>query len=407
MISRLLSWAALLLFIAVVCGLAWFYRPWSPFSPARVLQGRDADERVSIYRAMHTYFPYREVRGADEPTRLPRADAQLMPSRITYSYRGASRSLRDYAEVYDITGMMVLKEGQIVLEQYWRGETPDDPHASWSVTKSFVATLVGTALHQGRIKSLNENVETYAPEYAGTDYGTTSIRDVIEMSSGIEFVEDYEDRGSDIRKLFFDTFILNRDIDKQMMRLKRSRPAGTDFQYISPNSIVLAAVVRGAYDGQPLSEVVSEQIFQPLGMVGGTWNTDRNSETAKELAYCCLNMPLSDYAKFGQFYIDGGRVNGLQLVPEGWPDFVGTPPSPSHRVDDRAGRDYVDYGRHFWVHEPSNGVFMAMGYNGQFIWIDPSRRIVIAVTSADAKYPGENEEWMPMLRAVAAAADTI
>lgn len=402
----LIGLGTLIVGLAVVFA-GWFYRPWSEYSPAEVLEWRDMDDRVPAYRAMKDVFPSREIPSSPNVVTLPR---DLHELDIRYTYNGFERTLEDYAADYDITGLMLVKDDKVVFEKYWRGETADDLHTSWSVAKSFIATLIGVAIKEGKIESLDDPAEKYAPIYTGTDYGRTSIRHLLMMSSGIEFNEDYEVIGSDIRKLFFNTFILNKDIDKFVRAYQRNREPGTDFEYQSPNTSVLGAVISGAYGGTPLATLAGEKIFAPAGMQGGNWLLDRNTDKGKELAYCCINIRLEDYAKFGLLYMNEGLgVQGEQVLPEGWGEFVGTAPDAAHMEDVIAQGGQYGYGHHFWVPQNADGAFFAAGYNAQFVWIDPKRRIVLAMTSADTKYPDTNKETHSLhwaaVNAAAALAD--
>lgn len=396
----LLGVVGALVLVAVAAAL-WFYRPWSDYAPSDVLAWRNMDSRVEAYRTMDQVFPSREIPASHSPVDLPR---NLQPLKIQYTYNGKVRTLDDYARDYDITGLMVVKDGEVVFEQYWRGETAEDRHTSWSVAKSFIATLVGVALKEGKIDSLDDPAGKYAPIYQGTDYGDISIENLLTMSSGIDFNENYEETGSDIRKLFFDTFVLHKDIDKFVRGYHQNRPAGQDFDYLSPNTSVLGAVISGAYGGKTLSSLVGEKIADPMGMAEGSWLLDRNAKNGKELAYCCINLRLEDFAKFGMLYANEGLVGGEQLLPPGWGTYVGTPPGPTHMEDLIKKGALYGYGHHFWVPQHAEGAFFAAGYNAQFVWIDPRRNIVLAMTSADRKYPAENREAHSLHRAAVEAA---
>lgn len=390
--------AAIVLGIVVVTFLAWFYRPWAPYSPAGVWEGRNAEDRTAFYRSMAEVFPNREIPGAANPVRLPR---DIRGLNISYQYEGEERTIADYAREHDITGLMLVKDGRVVLEEYWHGETADDLHTSWSVAKSVVATLIGMGIKDGLIDSVDDPVEKYAPVYKGTAVGETSIRHMLMMSSGLDFKEDYEVVGSDMRKLFFNVFFLNRDVDKFVRRYDRAREAGSDFVYQSPNSIALAAVVRGAY-GENLATIAQQKLFEPLGLEGGNWLLDRNAKDGKELGYCCLNIRLEDYAKLGLFVMNGGHAKGKDMLPDDWIHFIRTPPQATHQPD--AETNKFGYGHHFWIPAREETVFAMAGYNGQVVWMDPSRGVVGVMTGADRTYPGVNHEFAYMMGAALDAA---
>ena len=404
MIKKLFLGVLALVLLAAIGAALWWFRPWSEYSPAETIRLATARDRTESFRAMEATYPFRRIEGARTLYVFPEGP------RLTdtgYVWEGARRTLDDYAEDWTITGLMVVSDGEKVLERYFRGETPDSRHTSWSVAKSVTATMIGHALMEGRIDSLDDPVAAYAPEYEGTDYGRTSLRHLLMMSSGIDFEEEYERRDGDARRLFLDTFLFNRDIDGSLAKLTRNREPGRDHDYISPNSAVLAAVVRGVNGGRPLAEIAQEQVFEPLGMRSGTWLLDRRG--GKELGYCCLQVTLEDYAKLGQLYLQGGVVGRTRVVPADWPAFVSTPPQASHEPADSldaAAEIMRGYGHHFWIpparrSTEDGGEYYMAGYNGQIVWIDPTRDVVIAMTSADPDFALKKPEWIAMFRALA------
>ena len=400
--KKILLGTLALVVIAAAAAVAWWFRPWSEYSPAETIRLATSRDRVESFRSMEDTYPYRPVEGAETRYVFPRAAGEIGTE---YQWQGRRRTLDDYAEDWVITGLMLVQGGEVVLERYFRGETPESRHTSWSVAKSVVATLTGRALMEGRIESLDDRVADYAPEYEGTAYGETSIRHLLEMSSGIDFEEEYERADGDARRLFLDTMIFNKDIDGSLAKLERDRAPGQDHHYISPNSAVLAAVVRGAYGEETLTPILEDKLFRPLGMASATWLLDRRG--GKELGYCCLQATLEDYAKLGQLYLQGGVVGTERVVPADWPRFVSTPPRESHVPDDTLeagiGRGY---GHHFWLppaRRPSamSGEYFMAGYNGQIVWIDPANDVVIAMTSADPDFVSKSPEWIAMFRALA------
>jgi CubicO group peptidase (beta-lactamase class C family) len=206
------------------------------------------------------------------------------------------------------------------------------------------------------------------------------------MSSGIKFDENYVSDNSDIRPFFFDSFILGKDPDSLLRKFTQDRPEFSDFHYISSNSHVLSAVVRGVYQ-KPLAKIVSEKIWQPLGMeADATWLKHRNDDRGQALGYCCLNARLRDYGRFGQFYLEAiqGQGIGVDMLSREWLQSLPKPASEKHQVgsENYAGRGYS---QHFWLPQ-TDGVFFASGIYGQTIWVDSDRNLVIVKTSADQQY---------------------
>ena len=387
---------AIVVLALAVAGASWWFRPWSDYSPSEVYAFSRAEDRTVPYRMMETIYPHRTIAPSPLHEQLPVAATGLDPMGVTPE-DGRTIGFDAFAGERTTTGLIVLSDGEIVLERYFNGETADDRHTSWSVAKSVVATLIGTALMEGRIASVDDRAETYAAEYLGVPYGETSIRDLLAMASGIDFDEDYEVEGSDIRRLFFGTFFWNRDVDDIVREHGRERPAGETFDYISANTAVLAAVLRGAYD-RPLADIAGEKLLDPIGSQGGTWLTDRQGGGGKELGYCCLQLNLRDFARLGQLYVDAGMANGVRVIPEEWVEFVATPPTPDHEpgTDGRFG-----YGHHFWLPPDADGELMMRGYDGQVVWMDLERDVVVAMTSADRDYSARLGGFLAMARAIA------
>ena len=389
----------LLVVALAVVAAGWWFRPWSDYSPSEVYAFSRTADRTVPYRIMHEVYPYREIAAAPDHTPLPRVSEPLDGEAIVLA-DARTTSLSAYAEANNATGFMVLSGGEVVLEEYFNGERATDRHTSWSIAKSVVATLIGRALMEGRIDSLDDPAATYALEYAGTPYGDVSLRHLLMMSSGIDFDEDYEVDGSDIRRLFFGTFFWNRDVDDIVREHGPDGPAGERFDYISSNTAVLAAALRGIYDA-PLADVAAEKLFVPIGAGGGSWLTDRPD--GKELGYCCIKLALEDFARLGQLYLDGGLApNGERIVPEDWVAFVSTPPTPDHEPS--GGRH--GYGHHFWLPPDAEGEFTMSGFNGQVVWIDLPNDAVVVMTGADRSWPAARPDFVAIARALARAAAT-
>ena len=399
----LLSFIVLLLIVSSL----WYFRPWSDHSPSKIAAFQNPANAAENFRNMEATFPSRPIsKGAE--TRL--FEEQLDRLELTYFHAGQEKSLEQFLSESSTTGLLVIKNGVIRHEQYRLGSDQESLFTSWSVAKSFVATAIAMALQEGRINSLDDPAEKYAPQYAGSDFGSSSLRSLLTMSTGVDFNEDYVSDDSDIRPFFFNTFILGKNPDDLLLPFKRSRNAFTDFHYISPNTQVLSAVLRGIYK-QPLANVMSEKIWQPLAMESNaSWLQHRAGKQGQALGYCCLNARLRDYGRFGQFYLDTahGKGIGTQLLPPWWVDSLSKPASTIHQADGEryAGRGY-NY--HFWIPPKAissqQQIFSASGVYGQYIWIDPSRNTVIVKTSADHDFLTRYEESMTVLTAILAYYD--
>ena len=399
MVLRILGGFLLLVVLALTIAAAWFFRPWSDYSPAGYNAAGDPDRLIELSQDMGSVFPYRTI-SATAPDPLTR---NLQTFDIAYEWDGETRSLDRYLTESTSLGLIVLHRGEMVFETYRNGAGPQSPLTTWSVGKSFVASLIAIALQEGRIESLDQLLEDFVPEFAGTDYGNTSLRHLLMMSSGIDFVEDYSAEDSDIRRLFFNAFIFERNIDEMIMEFERDTPAGTELDYISSNTQALAAVVRAIY-GQPLAQIVQDKIWTPLQMEGdANWSQNVPGEDGIAVGYCCLNAQLADFARFGQWYLQDGVWEGERLLPEGWVQQATRPNAPFQEPGPDAIYAPRGYGLHFWIPDNPQGEYYAAGIYGQYIWVDERREVVIARFAADPVWGGRTEETYAAFRAIAEA----
>lgn len=289
--------------------------------------------------------------------------------------KGAPMTLPDGADAWmsdrNVTALIVLKDGQIRHEGYYLGTTPEDRRISWSIAKSFVAALFGTVLADGAIGSIDDPLVRYAPALAGSAYDGVSIRDVLTMSSGVTFNEDYLDFNSDINRMGR-VLALGQSMDGFAAGLTaRDATPGQRWQYVSIDTHIVGMVIRGA-TGRTLPDLLSDRIIRPLGLeVTPLYLTDGDGTA---FALGGLNMISRDYARFGQMIAQGGQWQGRQIVPADWVAAMTRRQAPGG----------AGYGFQWWIpDDAAPGEVMARGIYGQYIWIDNARDIVIVVNAAD------------------------
>ena len=393
-----------LVILSVAGFMAWYYQPWSRYSPAKVAALQDPQNYRVIFQNFDDYLPARTVSASATPRAL---ETDIKPMFDSFTFKGDTISVSDFHAMGESSAIVVLKDGVVVHEDYFNGADAATRNTSWSVAKSVVATAIFMALEEGRIKSLDDKAEVYAPQYKGTDFGNSSLRSLLAMSTGMLFDEDYNKPKSDIRNFFFDAFIARKDVDSLLFPYGRNREEFADFQYISPNSQVLSAVLRGIY-GKPLASIVTEKVWQPLGMADdAVWAMHRPGEKGVAMGYCCLNATAKDYARFGQFWMETVKGEGLGTIvlPDEAATFVTVPPTDDHKPDTGkyGGRGYT---HHFWL--PPSGdnqspeqEFFAAGVYGQYIWIDAARGIVIARNAADPAWGKKGRLTFALFREIA------
>lgn len=357
----------------------------------------EPDLAVNTFRNIHRLFPSRVIEAGDAPSELPVAEEQM--DNVRMEVNGRRYDIYDFLAGNSVTGMIVLKDGEVAYETYQRGNTAETRWMSMSIAKSITSTLVGAAIHDGYIESLDSQVVEFVPALEGSAYDGVSVRDVLMMSSGVQWNETYTDPESDRRDL------LRAQIAQEpggamevMAALPRAADPGSLNNYSTGETQVLGEIVYGAV-GRPLAEYLSEQIWVPYGMeADATWWLD--SPDGVEIGGSGLSATLRDFARFGQFFLEGGVINGEQVLPDGWVEEASTPKTLSNG-------DPLDYGYMWWTGWTeaaiADGAFMAIGIQGQAIYINPARNVVIAVTAAQSKPTGqENISYLDYFDAIAA-----
>ncbi len=342
----------------------------------------DPEKITENFRSSAAKFPHRTVE-TSETWQFTRAEQPLtLPE--TFTYRDKEHSFQDLLNQSGTTGLIIIKDDTILYENYFQGEQEDDRHSMFSVTKSFVSALFGITLEQGLIESIEDPVTKYLPELNGSGYEGVKIRDVLTMSSGVLFNEDYGDLMSDVNRMSM-TIATKGSLNEFAASLGREREPGTYNHYVSVDTHVLGMIITRV-TGRTLTDLLIEKIWQPVGMeYESIWMIDGEG---MEVAMGGLQVALRDMARFGRLYMHGGNWNGTQLVPESWVKASVTPDAP-HLMPgaDNPGSDTAfGYGFQWWVPEHPRGDFMAVGIYDQFIYIDPTTGVIIAKTSANKKF---------------------
>lgn len=292
-------------------------------------------------------------------------------TQVSYTYKGHTRTVAQYLRTTETDAVVVLHDGRLVAESFANGYSATQPHQPWSVTKSFVSTLVGIALDEGRIASLADPIERYIPELAPTAWAGTTIRNILEMESGMEWDEGTADlkRNTQVlqwRDVWLD-YVSNgkagRDRNEFLMSLRRLAPQGTEFAYNSGNTQVLAWLVESVY-GRSFTDIISEKLWQPMGMeADASIISDRHG---RAIASQGLYSVAYDLARFGQLFLNGGRTpDGRQIVSEAWVREATNLRGPENMSDG-------EYAYQWWNNPADPTGFRASGFQGQFISVSPS-----------------------------------
>lgn len=279
----------------------------------------------------------------------------------------ADADLDAFIRAQNVAGVIVLQDGRIRLERYARGYGPEGRWTSFSVAKSFTSTLVGAAIKDGYIKSVQEPVTKYIPELAGSGYDGVTIQQLLTMTSGVKWNEDYTDVKSDVARMFLEPVPAGEDPTVHYMKnLPRETAPGSKWVYKTGETNLIGVLVMRA-TGKPLATYLSEKVWKPYGMEQDAfWMVD---PAGHEVSGCCLSVSLRDYARMGQFVLEGGKG----AVPTGW--FAES--TGAHADIGAPGRGY---GYQWWTYP--QGRFGAQGIFGQTIRVDPRTRTVIVVSAA-------------------------
>ncbi len=337
-------------------------------------------EQVENFRQLSTIYPVRVVRRSTRPKTFAHGAAFVLPA--SFAYGDAMIDTESFLNAVDTTGLLILKDGNIVFEDYWRGNDATTQSISWSVVKSFVSALVGIAVGEGAIASVEDPVTKYAPDLAGSAYDGVRLKDVLQMSSGARWNEDYSDPSSDINR-FAGLMTDGASLDAFAATLQPELTPGTFNRYNSTDTHVLGLVVRKA-TGRSLSEYLHDKLWEPLGMEADAFFIV--DSCGAEMAAGGLNAVLRDFAKLGQLYLQKGEWDGRQVVPEQWVHDSVTPDAPHLMPGPRPTALLPwGYGYQWWVPDTS-GAFSAIGIYNQFVFVHPGAKVVIAKTSAHRNY---------------------
>jgi len=292
-----------------------------------------------------------------------------------------------YMQTQRRSALLIVQDGKLRLERYGLGFDGSGRWTSFSVAKSFTSTLVGAALRDGAIRSMDDKISDYIVDMKGSAYDDVSVRQLLTMTSGVAWNEDYDDPDSDVAR--FNNYKPEPGMDAlvdYMRKLPRAAPAGTRWHYSTGETNLIGILVIAA-TGKPLAQYLQEKIWQPVGMEQqATWLLNK---TGHEISGCCLQASPRDYARFGQFILDGAQVDGQSIVPEGWLE------QATHKQAD-IGVPGQGYGYQWWTYD--DGSFAARGIFGQGILIDPQRALVVVSTgdwptASGAEYKARREAF--------------
>ena len=332
---------------------------------------------VGAFSHFDQLFEGRVVGRAATPSPLTRAPAERP---LRYRSGVSTLTLEDYLARNPTTGLLIARGDTILVERYQYARNDRHRLTSFSMAKTVTAMLIGVAIAEGHIRSVDDLAATYVPGLADTEYGRTSLRDLLQMSSGVHFSENYSGR-DDSSRLFIETVVQDSagGVEAVKPYNQRDWPSGTMFSYASVETQVLGLVLRGAV-GRPVTDYLREKIWEPMGAeADATWLIDRSGQ---EVTFCCLNAVLRDYARLGLLLAHDGNWRGRQLIPVTWINEATRVRDDQPHLRPGTARRFLGYGYQVWILPGERRMFALLGAYGQAIFVDPSSRLVMVHTAA-------------------------
>jgi len=306
-------------------------------------------------------FPKRELKTNDNKFYFETAKNQEISKKISFDKEFSS--FEEYLEKNKTVAFLIIKNDTIQYENYFKGYDETSIVASFSMAKSVLSILVGCAINDGLIKSVDEPVTNYIPELKENGFDKVTIEHLLQMTSGLDFNESYYNPFGDAA-----TYYYGRNLRKSIGKAKLKREPGTSFEYVSGSPQILGLVLEKALKDKTITEYLQEKIWSQIGMeYNASWSIDKK-KNGLEKTFCCINARTRDFAKIGRLYLNNGNWNGKQIVPETWV-------KQSTRVDTENGS--ASYYQYQWWLPTLSGDYMAEGILGQFIYVNPDKNLII------------------------------
>ena len=339
------------------------------------------EEQYENLNRFYKFIDSSTLSPSSNPLNFKSSKTISLPS--SFNFNDAVIGAENFLQRTDTSALLILQNGRIRFEKYWLTGGENVQWMSMSVAKSFISALVGIAIRDGHINNIEEAISDYVPELKNSPYNNVRIKDVLQMSSGASWNEDYSDPESDINR-WAKIFALGGSFDEFIQTLSDDFKPGTRNRYNSMDTQALGMLVNRA-TGKTITNYMTEMLWHPMGASNeGYWLLDSEG---MEMAFAGLNITARDYAKFGELYRLDGKLNGQQIVPKSWVKDSITPDGPHLTPGDNPLSDYpLGYGYQWWVPEGDKGEFMAIGVYNQMIYVAPESNMVIVKLSANSSY---------------------
>ncbi len=325
-------------------------------------------------------FPERMLQASPNPFIFYSKTSQVFPQSITYN--GKTDRLNKFLSEENTLAFMVIRNDTVLYENYFHDKDETTIVPSFSMAKSFTSALIGCAIADGLIQSVEEPVTNYIPELKKNGFDKVKIKHVLQMTTGLKFNENYINPFGEVASFYY-----GQKLRKRVLKLKLAYEPGTKFEYKSGNTELLGLVLERALKGKTITAYLQEKIWTPLQMeFDASWSIDQ-AKNGLEKTFCCINARARDFAKFGKLYLNKGNYNGKQLIPADWVE------QSTHADQTEGGSSFYKY--QWWLEK--NGDYRAQGFLGQYIYVCPKKNIIIVKLS---KNEGENIWWSDVFKTI-------
>ena len=365
------------------------------------------EEQYENFNRMAEMFPHVTMTASATPFQFGEGEKITLPK--SFAFADKDMDTTQFLQDTDTAALLVIQDGKVRYENYTLTGGRDVNWLSMSVAKSFTSTLIGMAIEEGSIESIEDPVTKYVPDLKDSAYDGVRIKDILQMSSGAAWNEDYGDPESDINR-FGQIMALGGSFTEFTQKIKPERKPGTYNRYNSASTQVLGSLLLAA-TGKPIEQYMQEKLWTPLGMESdGIWMID---DDKVPMVFAGLNATARDYAKIGELFRNQGNWQGKQLVSADWVKASVTPDAPHLLPGENPLSDYpMGYGYQWWVMDGDQGEYSAIGVYNQFIYVNPSKDLVIVKLSANSEYgttedhSGDHEfDTIALFRAIGNALD--
>ena len=322
----------------------------------------------------HKKFPARTVENGETEFKFPKSEEGKVPKEMTL--KNKSYPFEPFLEDNKTVAFLIIQNDTIQYENYWKKYNKESIVPSFSMAKSITSILIGCAIDEKLIKSVNEPVTNYIPELKENGFDNVTIEHLLQMTSGLEFNESYSNPFGDAATFYYGT-----KLRKAIKKMELKSVAGKQFEYVSGNTQLLGLILERALKDKTLSSYLEEKLWKPLEMeFDASWSLDKK-ENGLEKAFCCINARARDYAKIGRLYLNKGKWKDKQIVSEDWVE-------KSTKIDTTNGSAWF-YQYQWWLPTKS-GDFMAEGILGQYIYVNPEKNLIIVRLG---KNEGDADWW--------------